>query len=505
MKKNFIVIGVALGLSVILGLLGKYQSDQQSIEAAMQVIDTSKANFPQEVVAVNDRPVEITKLYHSGKLVGIIRDTSRLDTMFNDVYANEYAEEFPDSKLSFIDDIYQTKELSYNIYEDRDVEIFGYIHEKNLFAIESNKVTFSNGAVIYVKNREDFNTAREMFIKNFVTEAGYEAFVNQKKPVTPDSSGMLEKSLEINETVKIEKGLASKEDILMNEDQVLTFLNYGYEPKLENYTVQKYDTVAGVGSQNGMSASQIVSINSDKISSEQQILQEGMELNVSKFDSPFTVLVTKEMKTTEPIYPEDIEYVEDPTVDEGTEIVDVVAQEGIADVSYNILFVNGEQQRSDETSRKTTTEAVRGKVRIGTKEEPKVSNIGVAGTGRWPLADGRVICEFGCYGGHRGVDMQPWGVYGSIFSIDRGVVNGKGYDQSGWGHWVRINHGNGYQSLYAHMPGPAAVSQGETVAAGQYLGQVGDTGFATTPHLHLEIWDSGGNRLNACNGFVTCR
>ncbi|WZU01616.1 hypothetical protein MGH68_00110 [Erysipelothrix sp. D19-032] len=114
---------------------------------------------------------------------------------------------------------------------------------------------------------------------------------------------MLEKSLEINETVKIEKGLASKEDILMNEDQVLTFLNYGYEPKLENYTVQKYDTVVGVGSQNGMSASQIVSINSDKISSEQQILQEGMELNVSKFDSPFTVLVTKEMKTTEPIYP----------------------------------------------------------------------------------------------------------------------------------------------------------------------------------------------------------
>ncbi|WZU01615.1 peptidoglycan DD-metalloendopeptidase family protein [Erysipelothrix sp. D19-032] len=71
------------------------------------------------------------------------------------------------------------------------------------------------------------------------------------------------------------------------------------------------------------------------------------------------------------------------------------------------------------------------------------------------MADGRVICEFGCYGGHRGVDMQPWGVYGSIFSIDRGVVNGKGYDQSGWGHWVRINHGNGYQSLYAHMPGPA--------------------------------------------------
>lgn len=503
MKKPLIVIGVVLILSIILGYVSNMNDNTAGLDKALEIVDTSRAVFPQEVESKTSTPVEIIKLYHADKLVGIIRNENGIENMFQEVYETEYKEDFPNSKLSFIDDIYQTKELSFNIYKDRDDEIFNYIHEQDLFAIESNKVTFSNGAVIYVKDTQDFNNARDRFIKNFISETSFNLFKNQELPPELTENGIRDIGLKVLESIVTEKGLATKDNILKNEEDILMFLNYGYEPKMETYTVQQFDTVDGVGSLNGMSGAQIASINSDKIKDVNQVLEVGMELNVTKFNSPFTVQVTRELKTSEVIYPEDIDFVEDPTLTSGKEVVDVVPQDGEDQVTYEILYVNGEQKQSVEVSRKQVTEPVRGVTRVGTKKEILQSTGG--GAYRWPLEDGRVICGYGCYGGHAGVDMQPWGVYGPIYSIDRGVVAGKGFNGGGWGYWVRINHGNGYQSLYAHMSGPAAVSVGEVVSASQYLGQVGSTGRVTTPHLHLEIWDSSGSKLNACNGFVSCR
>jgi len=53
---------------------------------------------------------------------------------------------------------------------------------------------------------------------------------------------------------------------------------------------------------------------------------------------------------------------------------------------------------------------------------------------------------------------------------------------------IIINHNNGYYTVYAHMKGFAPnISVGSTVSRGQTIGYVGDTGWATGPHLHYEI------------------
>ena len=57
---------------------------------------------------------------------------------------------------------------------------------------------------------------------------------------------------------------------------------------------------------------------------------------------------------------------------------------------------------------------------------------------------------------------------------------------SGYGLTVVIEHGRGWQSLYAHLL-EATVRPGEDVGAGQPLGRVGQSGSATTPHLHIEL------------------
>jgi beta-lactamase regulating signal transducer with metallopeptidase domain len=61
-----------------------------------------------------------------------------------------------------------------------------------------------------------------------------------------------------------------------------------------------------------------------------------------------------------------------------------------------------------------------------------------------------------------------------------------------WGELIAIDHGNGLQSLYAHLD-RRLVKEGERVAAGQQIGTAGATGKATGPHLHMEVHRHGGS------------
>lgn len=67
---------------------------------------------------------------------------------------------------------------------------------------------------------------------------------------------------------------------------------------------------------------------------------------------------------------------------------------------------------------------------------------------------------------------------------------------SGYGLAVVVDHGGGWQTLYAHLF-EIAVQPGETVHRGQPLGRVGDSGRATTPHLHFEIRQRRGSQMVA--------
>jgi murein DD-endopeptidase MepM/ murein hydrolase activator NlpD len=58
--------------------------------------------------------------------------------------------------------------------------------------------------------------------------------------------------------------------------------------------------------------------------------------------------------------------------------------------------------------------------------------------------------------------------------------------QNGYGNVIFLNHGKGHTTVYAHLHS-MAVSQGQAVIQGQYLGGVGSTGWATGPHLHFEF------------------
>jgi murein DD-endopeptidase MepM/ murein hydrolase activator NlpD len=89
---------------------------------------------------------------------------------------------------------------------------------------------------------------------------------------------------------------------------------------------------------------------------------------------------------------------------------------------------------------------------------------------------------------HRGVDYAaPTGTPAQ--SVGDGVVAFAGR-QGGYGNVVEIRHGNGHQTLYAHLS-KINVRNGQTVQKGQTIGAVGTTGWSTGPHLHFEFQVNG--------------
>lgn len=76
----------------------------------------------------------------------------------------------------------------------------------------------------------------------------------------------------------------------------------------------------------------------------------------------------------------------------------------------------------------------------------------------------------------------------------RGTVEGVRYQASGAGHYIVLDGaGEDRDYVFMHLrTGSIVVRQGQTVRAGQKLGEVGNTGRSFGPHLHFEIWTGGG-------------
>lgn len=107
----------------------------------------------------------------------------------------------------------------------------------------------------------------------------------------------------------------------------------------------------------------------------------------------------------------------------------------------------------------------------------------------WPTA-GQITQ--GYWDRHRALDIGAWNG-APVVAADSGYVVAAGWDDSGYGRIVVIDHGNGFQSLYAHMQ-VYYVEVGDSVAKGESIGEVGTTGNSSGPHLHFEIHNSGVQR-----------
>jgi hypothetical protein len=116
-----------------------------------------------------------------------------------------------------------------------------------------------------------------------------------------------------------------------------------------------------------------------------------------------------------------------------------------------------------------------------------------AGVGRfiWPTDSWRITQYY--WWAHRAIDIGA--VTGTnIYASDGGTVIYAGWSTVGYGNHIVLDHGNGFQTLYAHLSS-IWVASGQFVPQGTPIGGVGNTGNSSGSHLHFEI-RYGGSLLN---------
>lgn len=159
--------------------------------------------------------------------------------------------------------------------------------------------------------------------------------------------------------------------------------------------------------------------------------------------------------------------------------------------------------------------------RLQVAVNPSQITPGGKGILQWPLDSVKVTQYFGntpfaqsgAYSGkgHNGIDLRA-SIGTPIKAALSGTVLGTGNTDAvrgcySYGKWVLIKHGNGLDTLYAHLS-QISVSEGQPVSTGQLIGFSGASGYATGPHLHFGVYVSSATQIirlgEATNKKTSC-
>ena len=154
---------------------------------------------------------------------------------------------------------------------------------------------------------------------------------------------------------------------------------------------------------------------------------------------------------------------------------------GKAAITEEIVYHNGTQKSSRILTENVILPPVTKVVRIGTKEK-EVLKTGVL----YPL-EGVISSPFGARWGkmHEGLDIAV-SEGTPVLAAECGTVSYVNENAGGYGKFIRIDHGYGIETAYAHLS-KIEVSVGQKVNANTRIALSGNTGRSTGPHLHFEI------------------
>ncbi|WP_322510082.1 peptidoglycan DD-metalloendopeptidase family protein [Anaerolinea sp.] len=267
--------------------------------------------------------------------------------------------------------------------------------------------------------------------------------------------------------------------------------------EITTYEVQKGDTVFGIAEKFGLKPQSILWGNFETLADDPHRLQIGMKLNILPVDGVLyrwhegdSLLKVAEFYGVTPetiidwpgnhLDAAKLGDLSKPNIEPGTL---VFVPGGKRDfISWSAPFIS----RRDPAKAK-----IFGPGYCGTQVDGYIGN----GSFVWPTTERWLSgYDYSPETNHWGIDIA--GRIGNpIYAADSGVVVYSGWNENGYGYVVVIDHGNGWQTLYAHLSQiyagcGASVSQGDTVGA------MGSTGRSTGPHLHFEIMSESGVRVN---------
>ena len=239
--------------------------------------------------------------------------------------------------------------------------------------------------------------------------------------------------------------------------------------KVITYTVQAGDTLLGIAEKFGLDADTIMWA-SGRVGDHPDLLRVGQALTILPVDGVYhTVQKDDALESIAKKYKADVE---------------AIIQCEYNDLEEPYELIPGQKLIVPEGKKPYVPRVVH----AYTGEVPAGAAKG-AGVFGWPVS-GVITQRF--WSRHKAIDIgAPTGR--SVTAADSGYVAEVGWSKYGYGKYLIIDHGNGFQTLYAHLSA-ILVEGGQSVGKGERIGSVGSTGRATGPHLHFEIRYKGVQR-----------
>lgn len=263
------------------------------------------------------------------------------------------------------------------------------------------------------------------------------------------------------------------------------------------YTIQPGDVLGKIAAAHDMTTAELRAMNPAYATTDN--IKAGDKLVVQRPQSLLQVKVVKTIRYTETIdYTTTTVYRADQPVTYSK--ITTKGVEGSQDVTAEVVYVDGIETERIVTACVVTKQPVTKVVEKGTKKV--VSSGGSAitqgdgvshGSMTWPVP----VCHNYSRGfgrGHYALDITngPVKVLGHpAVAADGGtVIQASTGWNGGYGNIVKIQHGNGLVTVYAHLQSIKVVA-GQQVSRGQTIGLVGNSGRSSGPHLHFEVIKNG--------------
>jgi murein DD-endopeptidase MepM/ murein hydrolase activator NlpD len=268
-------------------------------------------------------------------------------------------------------------------------------------------------------------------------------------------------------------------------------------PRLEivKYVVQSGDTLFGIAENYGLKPESVLWANYDVLLDDPHSLIPGQELNILPVDGVLYVWNEGDgLNGVASFYGVSAQEILDwpgNDIDPGTDPENPDIAPGTA-----LVVPGGHRETVTWASRITRADPARARIlgpgACGTVYDGPIG----AGSFIWPTPL-HYVGGFGYSSIHPAIDIAGDTGHG-IFASDSGVVVFAGWNNGGYGNVIVVDHGNGWQTLYAHLS-QVNVACGQAVFPGNVIGLMGCTGNCSGDHLHFEMMHDTYGKVNPLN------
>lgn len=372
-----------------------------------------------------------------------------------------------------------SKEHNAEVYIDKNEDItfkkvwnlFGEIDTKEevLRSLTYMQDMSVNGYAINVEGQNIAIVESEAAAKSILEEV--------KLAYTPASDTIKYEDVDFAESIDILQVETKLGKLYSHDDALYKILTGAEEKKV--HIVQKGETFSTIAASYGISQADLQAsnptINPARLSIGQEIILTQAV--------PLLTVQTVEICTYIEYIPYLTTYEESASMYQGETSTKRAGQYGERSVTSKVVRNNGLEVAKLELDSAITKQPVDAIIVKGTKALPAKK-----GTGKfiYPVTGYRLTSTFGQRWGrmHYGIDLAC-STGTKIRAADGGTVKFSGYSGS-YGYVVKIDHGGGYVTVYAHCS-KLFVKVGESVYQGQHIANVGSTGRSTGPHCHFEV------------------